>query len=284
MKHAYLIIAHNEFLVLERLLQCLDDERNDIYLHLDKKVKKCPTFITKYAGLYVLPKRIDVRWGDVSMVEVEFLLFETAANHGDYSYYHLLSGVDMPLKSQDYIHQFFQKNKGKEFIGYYKGENGEADIERKIRLWHLFPKNLLSGGIKEMLRENLIRFQLSIGIRRNRNVSFKKGYQWVSVSNAFVSFFLSYKKEILCLYSHTSCSDEVFLQTICWNSPFQKQLYDVDDEGRGALRMIRWIDDRIVGWTENDLEMLIKSEALFARKFSEKNLGVVDRLQKYLKK
>lgn len=36
MKHAFLIIAHNEYPVLEVLLSMLDDERNDIYLHIDK--------------------------------------------------------------------------------------------------------------------------------------------------------------------------------------------------------------------------------------------------------
>ena len=32
MKHAFLIIAHNEYPVLEVLLSMLDDERNDIYI------------------------------------------------------------------------------------------------------------------------------------------------------------------------------------------------------------------------------------------------------------
>ena len=38
MKHAYLIIAHNEFEILKRLIQALDDERNDIYIHFDRKL------------------------------------------------------------------------------------------------------------------------------------------------------------------------------------------------------------------------------------------------------
>ena len=38
-KHAYLIMAHNEFYILEKLLKLIDDERNDIYLHIDKKAK-----------------------------------------------------------------------------------------------------------------------------------------------------------------------------------------------------------------------------------------------------
>ena len=37
MKHAYLIIAHNEFEIQKRLIQALDDERNDIYIHFDTR-------------------------------------------------------------------------------------------------------------------------------------------------------------------------------------------------------------------------------------------------------
>lgn len=34
----------------------------------------------------------------------------------NYDYLHILSGEDLPLKSQTYICDFFQKNNGKEFI------------------------------------------------------------------------------------------------------------------------------------------------------------------------
>lgn len=71
MKHAFLIIAHNEFDVLKLLISCLDDARNDIYIHYDKKVDTLPDIQTKYAGLIVLEKRVDVRWGAPSMIEAE---------------------------------------------------------------------------------------------------------------------------------------------------------------------------------------------------------------------
>ena len=48
MKHAFLIIAHNEYPVLEVLLSMLDDERNDIYLHIDKRATELFQQIKKY--------------------------------------------------------------------------------------------------------------------------------------------------------------------------------------------------------------------------------------------
>lgn len=90
MKHAYLIIAHNEFKILEKLVHLLDDSRNDIYLHIDRKVKLIPNIKCQHAGLYVLneKERLDVRWGSISQIKVELQLFIIASKNHSYGYYH----------------------------------------------------------------------------------------------------------------------------------------------------------------------------------------------------
>lgn len=284
MKHAYLIIAHSGFEVLSRLIRAIDDERNDIYIHFDRKLKTCPVYQTLYAQLQVLTDRIDVRWGDVSVVKAEYILFENAYKHGGYSYYHLLSGADMPLKSQDYLHRFFEKNAGKEFVGYYQ-ESITGEINRKVRRWHLFSKSFketkgpISVG-KKVLRAGFIRLQQIVGLCRNKTVNFKKGTQWVSLTADCVGYLLQQREEVERIYSHTFCADEIFVQTICWNSSFRDHIYDIKDEGRGCVRMIGWKDNQIKEWKEEDFETLVESEALFARKFSSKYISVVDKILK----
>lgn len=282
MKHAYLILAHNEFEVLGRLLQAIDDERNDIYIHFDRKLRKCPVCKTFHAGLYILTERIDVRWGDLSVVNAEYALFRGAYGHGGYSYYHLLSGVDMPLKSQDYIHHFFEMNAGKEFIGYYQGKLAK-EIDRKVRRWHLFPESFREkrGVItlgKRILRAGFIRLQLLCGIRRNKNVNFKKGTQWLSITEGLVDYLLQQEVKIRRMYGHTFCADEIFVQTVCWNSSFRDNIYDIYDEGHGSLRMIGWCNNQLVEWKEKDFSILMSSEALFARKFCSDHLKIVDKI------
>lgn len=39
MKHAYLIIAHSEYPILQILLSMLDEYGNDVYLHIDKRAQ-----------------------------------------------------------------------------------------------------------------------------------------------------------------------------------------------------------------------------------------------------
>ena len=36
-KHAYLVMAHHQFPLLQTTLRLLDDPRNDFFIHIDKK-------------------------------------------------------------------------------------------------------------------------------------------------------------------------------------------------------------------------------------------------------
>lgn len=82
MKHAYLILAHNEFEVLRKLISALDDPRNDIFIHFDEKVNKIPDLNTKYANLFVIENRADLRWGDSSIIDAEIRLMDAAVKKG----------------------------------------------------------------------------------------------------------------------------------------------------------------------------------------------------------
>lgn len=285
-RHAYLILAHHEFDVLAYLIHALDDIRNDIYIHFDQKISRLPELSTQYAGLIILEKRVDVRWGDVSVVEAEFILFEQARQAHHYSYYHLLSGVDMPLHNQNYLHHFFNKNAGKEFIGFSQG-NLEKHIERKVKRYHLFPSRFRNNkGITDLtvktIRFLYMRLQLVFGIKRNDKIRFKKGTQWVSLTDDFVGYILSKKQETLYIYRNTFCADEIAIQTLCWNSPFRRAIYNTEDEAKGSLRMIQWINNEIYDWELKDLPKLLSTNALFARKFNSRSPQLLKLLSEHL--
>lgn len=65
-KHAYLIMCHNNFKHLSKLLMALDDVRNDIYIHVDKKVVDFPfkdiEKSVKETGVTWV-NRVSVGWG-----------------------------------------------------------------------------------------------------------------------------------------------------------------------------------------------------------------------------
>ena len=79
-KHAYLIMAHNNWKILKLLLCLLDYENHDIFLHIDKKSKdEIPEFfkVVKKSKLIVIDS-IDIYWADYSIVECELKLLETS--------------------------------------------------------------------------------------------------------------------------------------------------------------------------------------------------------------
>ena len=276
MKHAYLILAHNEPELLSLLVERLDDVRNDIYIHFDRKLSILPDIKTQHAGLYILKDRVDVRWADVSMLEAEYKLFHAVVDSGSqYSHHHLISGVDLPLKNQDYIHSFFAQHQGKEFIGLHQlPMNSRAD--RALHYWHPFTQSFRGNGsifeIKRILRFLVVQIQVLLGIRRNTTIPFHKGGQWVSVTRKLIDYLLGQEDSALTIFSRTFGADEYFVPTLIWGTPFMDHLFDATDESRGAMRYIGWRDDgQLIDFTPQDLPALQQTEYLFARKFNSRN-------------
>ena len=293
MKHAYLIIAHNEFGVLQKLISLLDDPRNDIYVHVDKKAKDFSPddFKVNSAKLYFIKKRIDVHWGHISQVSTELLLFETAQKSGSYRYYHLLSGVDLPIKSQDYIHSFFEKNQGKEFVGYWQDRDEEA--EWCIKRYHFFMKyskgyNKYLQIVTAKLRRFITKYWFDLFGARDFPMQCKKGFNWVSITGDFCSYLLSRKKWIKKHFRYTFCPDEAYKHTILWNSPFKDNVYSLESPEEGSVRKIDWGRGHMIApyvWRTNDFEVLMNSDKLFARKFSSSvDKEIIDMIFQSLRK
>ena len=276
-KHAFLIIAHQGLENLRCLLELLDDARNDIYLHIDKRsvmlYQEVENISLKYSSLIII-EPMKVYWGHLSLVEVEYKLFEEAFSHGPYLYYHLLSGVDLPIKHQDYIHDFFNRHVGYEFVGFWMEKKHQQDLRRRVRRYHFFVKYFKGGGLFihnmcAFLRNICLSLQKLLPIYRHRNLEFQKGSNWVSITNNFCKYLLEHKEETMRIFNYTLCPDEIFLQTILWNSPFKKQIFNIEDPSLGSMRAIDWTRGNPYVWKNSDVDILLSSPYLFARKFSE---------------
>lgn len=87
-KHAYLIMAHANFEELAFLLEMLDDPRNDLFVHIDRKAsfsaedgQRLRSAVSGSRLFFTL--RTDVRWGDYSQIACEMLLFRTAQRQAE---------------------------------------------------------------------------------------------------------------------------------------------------------------------------------------------------------
>lgn len=271
-KHAYLIIAHDQPVLLNKLLTLIDDERNDIFLHIDCKSKKIV-----YNDIYrplksslVFTKRVKVYWGDYSQIETELILFETAFKNGPYEFYHLLSGCDLPIKTQDYIHSYFKENAGYEFIQLIDW-NGEKRRRNRINHYHIPLKTQNRFVFKTLVR--LDRFsgmvQSFLRINRVNEERIILGPNWCSVTNKFVKLLIENKESIEKEYRYTLCCDEVYKQMLVYKNINLFKLHNVERTDKTVLmRDIDWDRGRPYTWQNKDFEELITSPYLFARKFN----------------
>lgn len=276
MRHAYLIIAHNEFEVLQHLLNALDDKRNDVFIHIDKKVKSYPNLYMEHGQLSILENSEEVYWGHISQIEAEYLLFETAHKNGPYAYYHLISGVHLPLYNQSYIHAFFDKLRGKDLL--MKMDTPVEEITIKVRKYNFFIKNYFSSRgfmrkINQFLWRMSIFFQKIFDIRANRNEIFYKASNWLSLSQKSVEYILKEKSKVLKRYRYSFCGDEFFVPSMLENMSFKSNVvyYDkllkCDFEGANTKT-----------YSLVNYEDIITSGCLFARKFSAQDIDVVEKI------
>lgn len=64
MRFAYLVMAHNEPQVFHTLVRLLDDPRNDIFVHIDRRADAglFQSVTTRYSKVYYIDSQI-VNWG-----------------------------------------------------------------------------------------------------------------------------------------------------------------------------------------------------------------------------
>ena len=269
-KHAYLIMAHNQKNMLQSLIECLDYKENDIYVHLDRKwedieINDIYKFATE-SKIFILKERIDVKWGTYSQIECELLLLQEAAP-GHYQYYHLMSGMDLPLKTQEEIHSFFDERNGTEFI-HFDGKEIDTQTYKRVSKYNFIitkNKNLIS----RILYNLLMGLQLCVDRAKKYNVVFYKGANWFSITDALAQYVVEKSAWIKEVFQYARCGDEMFLQTLVINSKFKESLVNNNfcDNYETIQYCIDWNRGSPYVFKKEDISLLKDSNMCFARKF-----------------
>lgn len=264
MKHAYLIIAHNEFDVLKLLISLLDDERNDIYVHFDKKVRTLPYLKAKQSRLFVLKDRVDVRWGDSSQAKVELLLFEHAFINDNYSFFHLISGTHLPLRDINEVNDEVESHIGSSILKLWPYDDG--DVSFKLKRYHCFVRGCYSTSYLCKKVANfgwrlMLNVQTVFGMTRHKNIEFQKSDQWCVLSREAVAFLIKEQSRIMRKYRHTFCSDEYVIGT-------ELKAAGLPLDNCPNLLYVEFCGPSPRSFKLSDYEKLQKKDYLFARKFT----------------
>ena len=204
---------------------------------------------------------ISVEWGDISICDAEVILYDAVVKSCcNYARVHLLSGVDLPLKTQQEIHDFFNIYKDLEFIDLKRNEN----FEKRMKYHYFFFSQSRNSIILTLLRRMLLLPQI-IFVNRLKNcpLQFAYGSNWTSLTLRAVKEIVVVYKKYRKLFLYTSCSDEHFQQMILLsNGSFHFSQ-------KGNVRYIDWSQhlSSPKNLTIEDFDSLVNSDCLFARKF-----------------
>lgn len=262
LRHAYLIMAHNQFEVLQRLIDRLDDPRNDIYVHIDRKVRQLPTLHARHSGLHVLSDRVSVVWGDVTQIKAEYVLFDAALAGGDYEYFHLISGIHYPALSQDAIHAFFAMHSGVSFFSPL--HFGKTEIQDKLGRYHFFLVHLLSPNrmlfkLSHQLWRAASKTQRVLGIHRDTSWVHAKASNWCSLTPDAVRAVMARRREMEHRFRHTFCGDEFLVPTILEDAGLPYKCTD-------RILYVEFTPYTPKVLTKDDFAAITHSGCLFARK------------------
>ena len=293
MKQAYLIIAHNKIEQLKFLVSLLDYEKNDIYILFDKKaqidreLKEQIESVVKKSTLY-FTKEIPIYWGDYSLVEAELELFTTALKNNDYSMYHLLSGVDLPLDTAENIYNFFDERKDYNFLTMVSDDLFEKNkIYERVSFKYLAPhlssriinNKILKKGLNIYRRFEIeLQRMLKIDSFKKYNIDLKYASNWCSLNHKAVQVLVREREFIKRVFKKTRVNDELFIPTILEKNDLLNSVYslkptnDEPTDFQGNLRYINWWDGSPYTWTDSDedveqLKYGKKQGHLFSRKF-----------------
>lgn len=276
--------------LLQNLLNVLDNENVDIYIHIDKKSKEVIDLKTKKSKLFIF-KKYKVNWAGYSQVRCElFLMKKALMTKNNYIYYHFISGSTFPLKSITYICDWFDEHYPKQFVGF----DNENDCSNRVKYTYLFneigkPQTNFDFA-KIRLRQKFISFQKRIKVNRFKRfkIIFKKGVAYFSITEDCARYILNNSHTIRRMLKHSISGDEVFVQTFVYNSQFVSQIYNFDDEYEGAKVACCW--PKFIGSERKDtcfhlcdFNLLKNTSCFFAYKIEgDDALALTDKIKREL--
>jgi hypothetical protein len=287
MKIAYLTAVHDNPGVLRRLIAALSCKDCDFFIHIDRKAD-----IRQFSGItgdniLLNEERIPVYHSGYTQVEATLLLLRDALSRTqDYDYFVLLGGTHYPLRSKEYIHRFFEKNRGMEFISMARMPSDSLGMP-------LSKLNRIYFEEDEPVRRFLSRALAKVGLAQRDHRKFLGvlepygGSNWWALTREacrYIIEFVQSNESVPRFFQHTCCPDEMFFHTILGNSPYRSRV-------RRNFTYLHWparqrpifLDGAHIQHIESSDRPWIddewgSGEALFARKFSDANLMLLDRI------
>lgn len=288
MKIAYLVFAYKNPKLLGRIIERLSCDDSSFFIHIDAKSNLDDFAAIKGSNIFFTGKRVPVHWAEFSGIEaILILLREALAHPRPLEYFVLLSGSEYPLKSREYIHRFLQENRGAEFMSSVKMPSPEAGKPLSRINTLRFPSDRPAA---RFVFKILAKFGLARRDYRRHLGELEPygGTTWWALSRdacEYASDFAASHPRVVAFFKNTFAPEEAFFHTILGNSPFRARmrrnlLFEDWSVPGGHPQMI---SEKHLASFDARARVMVEDaygpgEVLFARKFSDDNLGLLQRM------
>jgi hypothetical protein len=269
MKQALLIAAHKDFDHLLDIFTHFSGGNFEFYVHINKKSIVEPDIMQKIranGNVKFISNKYSIRWGGLNLLKTIHLLAEEALKNREITFFHFISGQDMPVKESSYFENTLDRNK--DYLEYFKlpAECWKYGGMDRLELYNLYD---VINGEKYL---GLIRFLHSLQLRMNFKRPIGKnipglygGSTWWSLTRETLQYVIDYTRNDTTLINRMKYSfgaDEMYFQTVVMNSACSENV--IND----SLRYVWFTESGHSGVLDKSHFPSIKSSnKLFARKF-----------------
>jgi hypothetical protein len=263
------------------------------FIHIDKKSCIQDFSIIAQDNTFISDKRIPVYWGEFSQVEATIGLIRDALSYPKkFDYFILLQGSDYPLRNSIYIQQFLETHYGSEFISAVQMPSPGFPLSKVNGVRYPSDKPFRRFASRALSK-------VALGQRDYKkflgHLEPYAGDACWALSREACDYILSFAGEnphYERYFRNTFTSDEVFFHTILGNSQFRTKM-------RRSIHFRDWpanqrnhpamLNEEHVKFFESQEKIVIDDEwgvgeLLFARKFSDDSLGLIDRIDKMIER
>ena len=300
---AIIVLAHDKPEALAALAARLQHPEIDLFVHVDAKsdVGVFKTACGSFANLHFVSPRVGVYWAGYSMVEAILASVRAALATGEYSYFCLISGADIPLLTASELVGFYatadrvymdclEIKESMQEKRYIKALHTWAELDNKYvnpRTRRRYP-----GIIRWLYRTRLVIRRTLAGKRAFiDDLTPWCGSAWWSLPDDCMRCILSdldRRSDLVAFMRHCRSPEELVFQTVVMNSEFRSRIERTgDSEGQGIdasnnnLRYVDWSAEREqpAVLVDADYEKIRVSGAHFARKVQpQKSAALLQRL------
>jgi hypothetical protein len=300
----YIIHTHINPKQLKRLIDRLNNENVNFYVHLDKKTinKQFQSELSDFKNVYFFKneERISIFWGGISQVEATILAIKKISKDNRTGYCVLLSGQDYPIKSNEHINLFFEKDYGKNFISgvsmksKLSWKNGLDRIEKYnfhpsekrvlISLPSIYEKSFYTRVNLKNLKKVLLSHEKLKLFNLLKKRSFPKylspygGSNWWALpieTIHHINSFIETHPDYLSYHNLSHCPDEIFFHSILFAHFEPNSIAE-------SVTYVNWSRKNCplpVTFTNDDFMEITSNNKLFARKFDiQQDSEILDKI------